>query len=358
MKRLLFNLTICLPAFLILNVASNLKEDNIKSEELTVVYLNETSSCGGNKIKRAINGNKQSGIALTNDVDAYVFNRDTFSKINKQNADDYLDNGGVIAVTSEKMDSNLLKDKITIETPDFDFDGEKVKNYQGLYVYNKDWVNYSVNVTAGYMAETTDEDGDGFFETIKEYDVTLDDIDSKIIADQMINNALEKIHDNFKNLSDISFYTGDGEATGSNNSDNDKEEGESVIEVPDTTGQVVATAFLENLLFLEPDNEQLLCSYMIKTDIVDVAKIVDSNVIIHGMYDCRSVFILDAEPGYAVENYTVKMESDGTVVDSSYLNSNTSTTISLGGSFGFNGMKLTGNGKAALVIHTITIRKR
>lgn len=298
-------------------------------ENLKIVYLNKVSS--KDLKKKPAFSNNLTEIILSNENDAYVFNKETLTLISKENADEFLNNGGVIAITDNELSSDLVKDKVTLSVPDFDFSNSN-GNFQGSYIFNKNNENYLVNVATGCMTEVVDEDDENQNDFELD-DSFLDEINQDELANQMIENAFNEINNND---SDLHFKIDGGGSSSSNENDG------SSIEFTDTSGEVVATAYMQNLLYLEPQHTTLLCSYTIKTDIVDVAKIIDNDGIIHGMYDCRSIFTVDAEPNYAIENYKVKMESTETVVDSSYLNTNTSTTVNLGGSFGFDGTLLTG----------------
>ena len=108
------------------------------------------------------------------------------------------------------------------------------------------------------------------------------------------------------------------------------------------SGKTIAIAYLENILYLESDNTKA-CSYTINTNVIDIAKIKDSSGTIHGIYDVRSTFIVDTEANFAITDYSVRMQNFNTIMDASYLNSNTSTTVSLRGSFGYQGDVITGN---------------
>lgn len=287
------------------------------SEKPNVVYKVSGESSGA-KPKSLRPKSGVTTLDLSSDVDAYVFDTENFLCIEKEEADDYLASGGAIVVADESITSDILTDKVSVETADFDYNDAEETAFKGVYIYNDSDSNRLVNVTTGYLSGESAQVGDG---------ESADSTGFEAIADSMVESALSKISTR-NNWSQVHL---EGFSGGSS------------IEQSDTSGEIIATGYLENFLFNESNKDELMCSYTIKTDILDVSKIRESSGRKRGMYDCRSVFTVDAEPQCSVENYSVSMESEGTVVDASYLNSNTSTTVSLGGSFGVEGSTLTGS---------------
>jgi len=255
---------------------------------------------------------------------AYVLNETNFSKLDKTNTNQYLKNGGVIAVTDNSVNSSLLKEKIDTNVIDFDYSFDDTQ--KGFYVYNNGTENVTINVSAGLLETETDKNNDGIYET--DDDSTKNDF--KVNKDVLINAMIESALANKYKFIDSEIISrivnhGSGEKS------------------EDTSGKTIAFAFMENYLFLEPEHRDFLCSYTIGTSVVDVMKIKDSNSVKHGIYDISSVFTMDAEPDYAITDYSVRMKSTSKIIDASYLNTDTSTSVSLGGSIGFEGKELTGS---------------
>jgi len=295
------------------------------SNDMKIVYLDNVapSSQTNRSVKCAINSGR---VSLNNTNTAYVLNETSFSKLDKANTSQYLKKGGVIAVTDNSVNSALLKEKIDTNVIDFDYSFDDTQ--KGFYVYNNGTENVTINVSAGLLGTETDEDNDGTYETKDEPIQTDFIVDKDVLVNAMVNSALANKYKFVGNDNDVIFHivdSGSGEET------------------KDTSGKTIAFAFMENYLFLEPEHKAYLCSYTIGTSVVDVMKIKDSNSVKHGIYDISSTFTMDAEPNYAVTDYSVRMKSTSMVIDASYLNTDTSTSVSLGGSIGFEGKELTGS---------------
>lgn len=101
-------------------------------------------------------------------------------------------------------------------------------------------------------------------------------------------------------------------------------------------------ATLQNMLFEEGNPSNYMCSYKITTEVYRGIKYHGSSGHINGVYDINSVFHLDAEANYQVTKYKVRMSSPQTIMDASYLNSNTTSSVTVGGTIGFQGDELTG----------------
>lgn len=300
---------------------NSISSSNQKDNDLNIVYLNEEvdDSVSNSKMKKA----KLNPLMLDNDNDAYVLNKTNFQRLEKNNTDDYLSKGGIVAVTDKTVNSDLLKDKIETDVIDFDF-SETESGYQGFYVYEDNDEFITVNVAAGSMGTMSDENDDGTYQIDYINPDNIIPIDKNIVASDMVKSA--RLHfDRGINLG-----------------------GWGTIDT-DTSGEIIAFGFLENYLYLQPENTKLLCSYTIMTEVMDVAKIRQtSNGVTRGIYDVRSTFTVDAEEGYAVTDYKTRMKTSSTIIDASYLNSNTSTTVSLGGSLGFQGDTITGSVNAGI----------
>lgn len=278
-----------------------------------IAYLDNVTTGTRSKLS-ATSGSE---LTLDEGKDAYVLNYNTFNNLNEESAESYLNSGGVIVVNDNEVSSEELKKKIDTNVVDFDYSGEK--NQYGFYVYNDGEENVTVNVALGFLSEV--EENITAQETKTK--VVADLVDKTSIVESIVSSATSKmsISPNFDLVSGSS--TGGGiSSTGS--------------------GKVIATAYLENILYLESNNKRV-CSYTVYTKVTDVAKVKDSSGKIRGIYDITSTFTLDAEAKYAITDYSVRMQNFHTILDASYLNSNTSTTVSLGGSLGFQGNVINGS---------------
>lgn len=180
-------------------------------------------------------------------------------------------------------------------------------------------MNVTINVSLGFLGVTSKNNADSLKSGIES---VADVIEEKSIVESIVSNAVSKVSLNH-NLQLQDGSTGGGVSSSG-------------------SGKTITTAYLENILYLESDKTKA-CSYTIYTNVIDVAKVKDSNNVTRGVYDISSTFILDAESNFAITDYSVRMQNFNTILDASYLNSNTSTTVSLGGSLGFQGDVITGS---------------
>ena len=200
---------------------------------------------------------------------------------------------------------------------DFDYSGEK--NQYGFYVYNDGEENVTVNVALGYLSEV--EENTTAQETKAK--AVADVVEESTIVESIVSSATSKM-----SISpDVSLVSSASVGGGISSTG---------------SGKIIATAYLENILYLE-SNKSRACSYTVYTKVTDVAKVKDGSGTICGIYDVTSTFTLDAESNYAITNYSVRMQGQQTILDASYLNSNTSTTVSLGGSLGVQGDVINGS---------------
>ncbi len=283
-----------------------------EGEKFDIVYLDK---CNDKTIKN-LSSLKTISKKLDETKDAYVLNQESFDDLDGKIAQNYLDNGGIIVVNDNEVTSEELKKKIDTNVIDFDYSDEE--NQYGFYVYNDGEKNVTVNVSLGFLTKESKRNT----RMLNMKSVT-DIIDEKTIVESIVSKATSKISLNHN------FSLQDGSSTGGGISSS-------------TSGKTIAMAYLENILYLESDNTKA-CSYTIYTNVVDVAKVKDSSDVIRGVYDISSSFILDAESKYAITDYSVRMRNLNTILDASYLNSNTSTTVSLGGSIGFQGDEISGS---------------
>lgn len=283
-----------------------------QKEKFNIEYLNKDKV--ETRVKLSSLSNNE--LTLDDEKDAYVLNQKTFNSLNCESADSYLSNGGVIIVNDNEVSSEELKKKIDTNVIDFDYCGEK--NQYGFYVYNNGEENVTVNVALGFVDMTEEQISKNESEAI----VVADVIEESTIVESIVSSATSKM-----SLSPSLSLVKDSAVGGGISSSG--------------SGKVIATAYLENILYLESDKSRA-CSYTVYTKVTDVAKVKDSSAKIRGIYDITSTFTLDAESKYAITDYSVRMQNFQTILDASYLNSNTSTTVSLGGSLGFQGDVITG----------------
>lgn len=286
-------------------------------KQYDIAFYDGTESKAAGGIRKLSTVTTEKSLILDNEKDAYVLNEESFQKLNVENAEEYLSEGGIIVVNDNNVTGEDLRNKIETKTADFDYSGED--NFYGFYVFNNGHENVAVNVALGYLSEMEDD-------KIVTEKVITNEIEKEVIANTVVNSAVSR-----QTLeSNISFASAGG-SVGST----------------DTSGQIIATAYLENILYLE-SNKQKACSYTIYTNVVYVAKVRNASGTVQGIYDVTSTFTVDAESKFAITDYGVRMQNFHTILDASYLNSNTSTTVTLGGSLGFQGDVINGDINAGI----------
>lgn len=241
--------------------------------------------------------------------DAYVLNQYSFGMLEKKNIVQYLEYGGIIVVNDNEVISKDLKAKVDTNVAEFDY--SKEKHHYGFYLYNDGETNVTVNVALGYLRSDAEEN--------TEEKIVSEEIEKETIVEDVVSYAVAK-----SSISPVVSVVGDTGGGGNGGT----------VSQSDTSGQVIATAYLQNILYIDGDDEKA-CSYTIYTQVIDVAKVQDSSGVTHGVYDVVSIFTIDAEPDYRITEYGVRMQNFATILDASYLNSTTSTSVSLGGSLGF-----------------------
>ena len=281
-----------------------------------ITYLDNfsfNSDGPNNRMRRKLSNDNV--LKLDDEQDAYVLNEYSFKLLDRQSALNYLESGGVIIVSDKNVTSENLKSKVKTNVAEFDY--SKNKHHYGFYLFNNGNENVVINVTLGFLLPKNKQN---YNERI-----VVDEVDNELIAEDIVSYA------NSRSLISPEMNLRDEESGGGGNNT-----------PTDTTGQVIASAYLQNILYIDGDGEKA-CSYTIYTQIIDVAKFQDSNGIIHGIYDVCSTFTVDAEEKFRILEYGVRMRNVDTILDASYLNSTTSTTISLGGSIGFQGNIIQGS---------------
>lgn len=216
-------------------------------------------------------------------------------------------------VDDNTVTSKDLQEKIDTAVANFDFSSDD-SNY-GFYLENDDDGNIvAVNVSVGYVASSESDDDSSTTASVSKHTVALSAINSSLID------------------SHPSYYAGDNDGGSSSGQ----------IVDTSTSGCNIAYAYMENILYYDGTDTQV-CSYTTYTNVFDVAKVRDSSNVICGIYDISTEFTVDAEPSFAVSDYSVRMRSTDTILDASYLNSSTSTTVSLTAAVGFQGDVLQGS---------------
>ncbi len=275
-------------------------------------YVVETTKL--RKLSVSNNNASEQELILDANVDAYVLNKASLELVSKASINSYLVDGGIIVVNDNDVTSNDLSNKVETKVANFDY-SEEVNQY-GFYVYYDGEENKVVNVSLGFVEEESTT-------FVEEALIVEDVVDKEVIVEDMVTSASTRA---FNELADEG---GGGGGT--------------PVET-ETSGQVIAYANLENLLYNQSSGGELVSSYTIYTQVIDVAKITNENsTTIRGMYDISSTFTVDAEPDWAVYEYSTRMYSSSEILDASFLQSQTSTTVSLGGSVGFQGNVLVGD---------------
>lgn len=280
-------------------------------DELKVVYLDDEETEYG--LEKASLTEEETPLNLSSSNDAYVLNKKNFNRLESSSANKFLEEGGVIAVTDNKVTSELLKEKIETDVLDFNYSNRE--EMQGFYLYNDGNKNVTVNVSVGFL--TVEDQADVTSASVHEE--TSNIIDKDAVTSQMILSAIR--------LGDFEYNT---DVPGGGGSDNSTIVNESF------------DATLQNMLFEEGNPSNYMCSYKITTEVRRGIKYHGSSGHINGVYDINSVFHLDAEANYQVTKYKVRMSSPQTIMDASYLNSNTTSSVTVGGTIGFQGDELTG----------------
>lgn len=288
-------------------------EDKLSMYQIT--YLDEMSSKVANGIRRL---STDECLILDFSQDAYVLNQYSLGMLEKENIAQYLEDGGIIVVNDNEVTSEDLKSKVDTNVAEFDY--SKEKHHYGFYLYNDGETNVTVNVTLGYLCSDAEEN--------TEEKIVSEEIEKETIVEDVVSYAVAK-----SSISPVISIVGD---TGGGAS------GGGTVSQSNTSGQVIATAYLQNILYID-DGDEKACSYTIYTQVIDVAKVQDTSDVTRGVYDVVSTFTIDAEPDYRITEYGVRMQNFATILDASYLNSTTSTSVSLGGSLGFQGNVIQGS---------------
>lgn len=304
MRRKIIN--IVLWGLMLVTLSSFINKEN--SGRLDVVYLDGVESTN---LQRLSSSSKNSEIELDIDKTAYVLNKHSFDKLSTETTQAYLDEGGIILVNDNDVTYDDLVKKIDTNVAEFNY--QNVDNQYGFYIFNNTIENIVVNVSLGYVSGDRND--------LMESEIVSDKVDKEKIVNAVVTKALSR---------QFEIVIDDGGGGGT------------PVQT-DKSGQTIAYGFADNYLY-RINTGSLVASYTIYTQVVDVAKVKNNGSnITRGIYDISTTFTVDAESGWAVDEYSVLMSSPSTILDASFLNSGTSTTVSLGGSIGFQGSEIAGN---------------
>ena len=270
-----------------------------------IVYLNYEKHEQRKLLPGALNK-----IILDEKEDAYVLDKSSFEKLEKESVDEYLKQGGVLVVNDNDVNSDDLAKIVKTKVAPFDY--KNLTNQYGFYVFNNSRENIVVNVSLGYLNS----------EKSNQLNIVENNISENVLVEDIVDLAFRDMQMSVIEPNNVA--------------------GGSPIQTT-TSGQVVAYGILENLLY-RINGGNLVCSYTIYTQVYDVAKVnTTGSYEVKGIYDVVSSFTVDAESGWAVTDYKVRMKTESSILDSTYLYSNATTTVSMGGSAGFQGSELSGD---------------
>lgn len=151
-------------------------------DELKVVYLDDEETEYG--LEKASLTEEETPLNLSSSNDAYVLNKKNFNRLESSSANKFLEEGGVIAVTDNKVTSELLKEKIETDVLDFNYSNRE--EMQGFYLYNDGNKNVTVNVSVGFL--TVENQADVTSASVHEE--TSNIIDKDAVTSQMILSAI------------------------------------------------------------------------------------------------------------------------------------------------------------------------
>lgn len=307
MKRKIINIVLIALALVTVSSFNNKDSTNI----FDIVYLDEVETTYVHKLSSS--SEKSDEIELDIEKTAYVLNKTSFDNLSIEATQTYLEEGGIILVNDNNVTYEDLMSKVVTNVGEFDY--QNVDNQYGFYIFNNTIENIVINVSLGFVSSNIDD--------LSESEIVIDKIDKEEIVNPIVAKALSRQFE-------IVIDPGGGGVGGT------------PVQTG-TSGQTIAYGFAENYLY-RISTGALVASYTIYTQVVDVAKVKNNgSSIIRGIYDISSTFTVDAESGWAVDEYSVRMSTTSTILDASFLNSGTSTTVSLGGSLGFQGTEVAGS---------------
>lgn len=244
----------------------------------------------------------------------YFFQNVDINYLNDENIFEYLCNGGLIIVNNNNQQEDKLQKLSVDSSVNKSF---KEESNKGEYFFFNGQNIVKVNYMVGYAVKEEEKNA------------------GKYIKRQEINEnqIIQEIIDNLESVKVLSLGPNPELDTNPGDGGNPS--------IPNTTGEIIATGFYQTILYIN-NTTDVCCSYIISSNVVDIAKIEDTNGIIHGIYDINTAFTVDAEPGYSVREYSVRMRSPHDIIDFAYINSDTVNTVSLSAGVGFQGTILQG----------------
>lgn len=241
---------------------------------------------------------------LSNDVSCYSIDISELSNYKKYDVDNYLEQGGVILVNNEAV---TVDDFQQITTDDIGTVGFADSEKKGSFIFqnNEQLELWSYNLD--FFNDTDVEDSETIAEMTKnaEDEITIEDIIEWILE------FIEKLLDFWKNH------------------ESDDSSSNQLTELG-TARTVVMVPLLSN-------PRVKVCSYQITATVRQGQKYLDEYNIRRGIYDITTQFGVDAEPNYAITEYTPYISSSEEIIDATYLYSDVQTQYTLGGELGFDG---------------------
>lgn len=220
----------------------------------------------------------------TQEYDALYLNNNNFVLLDNAYLNSFLYSGGIVIVenhvSGDVLNTKLTEDVITYEETDNDY-------YYGFSLYLSEGKVISDHIFLLPIVNATEEE--------------IMTIDEKDFAQSIVKSTKKKIIpvSTYNNKSNFVYGS-------------------------------------ESFYFAKPNGTRL-GSLTITSYIYEVAKAVDSNGTKRGVYDVRTKYVIDAENDFYIKDYDVVLGSSQNVIDASFLQSEVSTTVSLGGSLGFSG---------------------
>lgn len=278
---------------------------NQKNDDQTIIRLDLT-----NKIKKV--DNYLFTYELSNDVDCYVIDNTILSQLQVENATDYIEKGGVVIINEQKVNVDDFIEKFSIENGNGGL--INLENSYATLVYN----NKNATSIINYMIDFVD-DSEEVNSTVEISDELIKYRYDNFDEEQFLKDILSDVKS--KQFSEF-FDTGISKEEKSNEYKDPKKIGEaSCVGMTYTFWGKVKTG-----------------SYRMYAEIYQGQRYYDtSEKKKRTIYDVITKFGVDAEPNYAVKYYEPKIQSSSEILDESFIESNASQTITLGGELGFDG---------------------
>ena len=244
---------------------------------------------------------------LSNDVSCYCIDISEMSYYKKRSVDNYLDQGGVILVNNKNVTRNDFQ---TMTASHIGTVGFLNNDKKGSFLFRNDDELQLWSYNLDFFNDTEIEDADTITKMTKE-------AESQITTDDIVNWILEFI-ENWMN-----YWK---------KHKSDKSKTSQLVEL--------GTAHTAVIVPLLKNPKEIICSYQISATVRQGQKYLDKNNIRSGIYDITTQFGVDAEPDYAITEYTPYISSSEEILDATYLQSNVQTQYTLGGELGFSGKEV------------------